>query len=67
MAPFGNLWIVTDTPKSRDREADIETAATEGSEKSDAMRHADAANGESKERGTDHEQAPESAKADSPD
>jgi hypothetical protein len=58
---------VTDTPKSRGQDADVETAATEGAEKSNAMRRADAANGESNERETDEEQAPENRASESPD
>jgi hypothetical protein len=58
---------VTDTPKSPSEDADVETAATDGSEKSNAMRRADAANGESNERKTDEEQVPENRAGESPD
>jgi hypothetical protein len=57
---------VTDTPKSRAQDADVESGTSESAKKSDAMREADAANGESKEHATGREQADENRSDESP-
>jgi hypothetical protein len=58
---------VTDKPKFRGQDADVETATEESAEQSDAMRRADAANGESKDRSTGQEHAAENHGDESPD
>ena len=58
---------MTDKPKFRGQDADVETATDKSAEESDSMRRADAANGESKERATGQEQAAENRSDESPD